>query len=211
MRSSAAIEIALSLAEQPDLAPWASRAPLPRGVTLLLEIATGETAALDSAQMMTMQPCGALQNAAAIFIEQILFTQTADSYRVLGASPTATRRELRRHMALLVKWLHPDRPAPASNDRGNDRSIFCRRVTQAWEDLKSDAKRAAYDQILVQNSDALMRWRKTPHHALGPTEGIKALIAHRSRVRRTSRRLVIYRVPNDTLFSRLLYYFGRQA
>ena len=210
MRSSAALDIALTLAEQPDLAPWVSRAPLPPGVTLLLELATGEVAALDSANDGDAA-LRRLQAAAAVFIEQVLFTQTADSYRVLGASPTATRRELRRHMALLVKWLHPDRLDPDSNDCGNDRSIFCRRVTQAWEDLKTDARRAAYDRILVQNSDALMRWRKTPHHTLESTEGVKTLIISRSRVRRTYRRLVIYRVPNDTLFSRLLVHFGRQA
>jgi hypothetical protein len=211
MQPSAALEIALTLAEQPDSVRWVSRAPLPSGVTLLLEVATGEFGALNSVQTMTTRPHSALQIAAAVFIEQVLFTQTADSYRVLGASRNATRKELRRHMALLVKWLHPDKLDHASNDRGIDRSIFYHRVTQAWEDLKSDARRTAYDRKLVQNSDALMRWRATPNPAPEPTETVKKLIAYRSRQLRASRRLVIYRVPNDTLFSRLLYYFGRHA
>lgn len=211
MRPSAAIEIALTLAERPDSAVWASRAPLPSGITLLLEVATGEVAALNSAQMMTMQPHDVLQTAAAFFIEQILFSQAADSYRVLGASRSATRREMRRHMALLVKWLHPDRLEPTANAYGVDRSIFVRRVTQAWEDLKNDPRRAAYDRTLAHNSDGGMQWHAIQRRALEPAEGIRALIAYASVTRRPSRRLVIYRVHGDTLFSRLLYYLGRHA
>lgn len=211
MRPSAALEIALALAERPDSARWASRAPLPSGVTLLLEVATGEVAALDSAQTMTTRPHDVLQTAAAFFIEQVLFTQTADSYRILGASRAAPRRELRRHMALLVKWLHPDRLDPTTDNCGVDRSIFVRRVTQAWEDLKNDPRRAAYDRTLAHNSDGIMQWRGTQRWALEPAEGVKALIAYTSMTRRPSRRLVIYRIHGDTLFSRLLYYFGRHA
>ena len=46
--------------------------------------------------------------AATFFIEQILFAPHADSYRVLGASPQASASELRRNVALLLRWLHPD-------------------------------------------------------------------------------------------------------
>jgi hypothetical protein len=214
MGSSAAIEIALTLAEQPDAIQWVSREPLPPGVSLLLEVAIGEADALNTAQMMTARSHDVLQSAAAVFIEQVLLTQTADSYRVLGTACDASRRQLRRHMALLVKWLHPDGFDQGSICRGIDRSIFCHRVTRAWEDLKNDGRRAAYDRMSSPDPGALLPWHATSNLGLGPTEGAKSLIAYRSHKsgrRRVSRRLVIYRIPNDTLFSRLLYYFGRHA
>ena len=49
-----------------------------------------------------------IREAAGFFVEQILLFPGADSYRVLGASPEATNRELRRNMSLLLRWLHPD-------------------------------------------------------------------------------------------------------
>lgn len=214
MGPSAALEIALTLVEQPNAILWVNREPLPRGVSLLLEVAIGEAAALNAAQMMTARSHDVLQSAATVFIEQVLFTPTADSYRVLGAACNASRRQLRRHMALLVKWLHPDGFDQGSIYRGIDRSIFCHRVTQAWEDLKNDGRRAAYDRMSAEDPGALFLCRATSNPGLGPTEGAKSLIAyrsHKSSRQRASRRLAIYRIPNDTLFSRLLHYFGRQA
>ena len=61
---------------------------------------------------------------------RILFYPDADSYRVLGARPEATETELRRNMALLLRWLHPDL------DPQGQRSVFATRVTRAWNDLK---------------------------------------------------------------------------
>ena len=48
------------------------------------------------------------RQAAVFFIEQILLSSDADSYRILGLDHSATAGELRSHMALLLKWLHPD-------------------------------------------------------------------------------------------------------
>ncbi|HET7447654.1 MAG TPA: hypothetical protein VFJ49_07050, partial [Methyloceanibacter sp.] len=78
-----------------------------------------------------------VERAARFFIEQVLFHPQADSYRVLGARPQASTGELRRNMALLLRWVHPD------HDQG-ERSIFARRVMRAWNDLKTDEQRAAY-------------------------------------------------------------------
>ena len=82
-----------------------------------------------------------VREAAIFFIEQIMLYPHADSYRVLGAGPEATYRELRRNMALLLRWLHPDL------DRRDERSVFAARVTRAWNDLKTRERRAAYDQL----------------------------------------------------------------
>ena len=80
-----------------------------------------------------------VREAAAFFIEQILLYPDADSYRVLGARPGATYGELRRNMALLLRWLHPDL------DPHGERTVFAARVTRAWNDLKTEERRAAYD------------------------------------------------------------------
>ena len=61
------------------------------------------------------------------FIEQILFAPDADSYRVLGTAPQATPSELRRNVALLMRWLHPDL------DPRGERSVFIGRVTDGLE------------------------------------------------------------------------------
>ena len=78
-----------------------------------------------------------VERAARFFIEQVLFHPQADSYRALGARPQASTGELRRNMALLLRWVHP------GHDQG-ERSIFARRVMRAWNDLKTDEQRAAY-------------------------------------------------------------------
>lgn len=208
MPPSVALELALTLAEHPDSIEWVSRAPLPSGMTLLLEVAIGELGALNAVQGITTQNHGTLQTAAAIFIQQVLFAQAADSYRVLGVPRTATRKELRRHMALLVKWLHPDRVGSAPDDCNAERRIFFPRVTEAWEDLKNDVRRAAYDRVTAQDRNSLVLCGTTPPTALGSANSAQQLVTLRSQTRPACRRLVIYRVPHDTLFSRLFYYLG---
>src|SRR4029079_13128465 len=77
--------------------------------------------------------------AAGFYIEQILLHPDADHYRVLGVHPGAANTELRRNMALLIRWLHPDQ------NNGAERSVFVARVTRAWNELKNEDRRAAYD------------------------------------------------------------------
>jgi curved DNA-binding protein CbpA len=105
----------------------------------LLCIAAGEQTEVSAAIASTGRSCDVVQDAAGFFIEQILLHPKADSYRVLGASSDATTAELRRNMALLMRWLHPDL------DPQGRRSMFASRVTLAWNDLKTAERRAAYD------------------------------------------------------------------
>ena len=77
--------------------------------------------------------------AAAFFVEQILLDPDADSYRVLGSVPSSSSADLRRNMALLVRWLHPDVA------KGADRSRYVARVTYAWDDVKTPDRRSSYD------------------------------------------------------------------
>ena len=148
MRLPAAIEVALMLIDRPSSVRWVSRMPLPSGVTLLLEIATGDLTGVQTSSAIIGRSAQVLQSAAIFFIEQVLFTQEADSYRVLGCRQTSTRRQLRRHMALLIKLLHPDHQAHRADKACVDRSVYFYRVTKAWQELKSAKQRAAYDRGL---------------------------------------------------------------
>jgi curved DNA-binding protein CbpA len=94
-----------------------------------------------------------LSAAAAFFIEQIMLVPGADSYRVLGSVPEASPAELRTNMALLMKWLHPDVGAAAQKE------LYVSLVTRAWEDVKTPARRQAYD---AARANAPAPVRRTP-------------------------------------------------
>ena len=108
MPSAEALAAALGMRSNPRLVLKACRMPLPRGMTFLLEVAVGDVDALRKAVALTHHPEAILQEAAGFFIEQILFSRNADNYRTLGANRDASYAELRHHMALLVRWVHPD-------------------------------------------------------------------------------------------------------
>ena len=135
----AALRVAIDLLHLPSRASHLRSAPLPDGVVLLLRIAAGDDTATTEATLQSDRSREIVQEAAAFFIEQILLFPGASSYRALGAGHNASAGELRRNLALLLRWLHPD------VNRGGTRSIFAGRVTRAWEDLKTPERRAAYD------------------------------------------------------------------
>ena len=144
-----ALRLAIDLLHVPSRVRQARVDPLPEGVAFLLRIAAGDSTAMREATRTTDRPTEVIRDAAAFFIEQILLAAQSDSYRVLGASPSATPSELRHNMASLMKWLHPD------SARDGPQSVFVKRVTMAWDDLKTPERRAAYDharQTLTQKS-----------------------------------------------------------
>lgn len=140
MSDAAAIRVAIDIVQVPSRVHYYRSEPLPQGVPTLLRIAAGEEAAEIAAAESLGRSRSLVREAAAFFIEQILLGPDADSYRVLGAESTATPAELRRNMAMMLRWLHPDM------DRQGVRSLFASRVTQAWETLKTPERRATYDQ-----------------------------------------------------------------
>lgn len=140
MSARMALKTAIDLMHVPSQVRLIRSEPLPDGVLLLLRIAAGDQEADQSAVDLTGRPRETVQRAATFFIEQILFAPSADSYRVLGADAQASAGELRRNVALLLKWLHPDL------DPKGERSVFVGRVTAAWNNLKTPERRAAYDE-----------------------------------------------------------------
>lgn len=171
-----ALKIALELVHLPSQIHHVRSAPLPRGVHALLEIASGDEAALASAVEMTGRPQEIVRAAARFFIEQVLFAPDADSYRVLGATPDTGSTDLRRNMGLLMRWLHPD------TANGCDMSIFAGRVTRAWDDLKTPERRLSYDEAKVaaeamhqQRAERRRRRSTRAFRAPAPSTG-KALV-----------------------------------
>jgi hypothetical protein len=162
MTVAPAVKMALELIYVPSRVRHARSEPLPEGVLTVLRIAAGEEAVLADAAAGLGRPPELVHAAAAFFIEQILLGAGADSYRILGADVKSPTSELRRNMAFLLRWFHPD------VDRGGARSIFAGRVTAAWEDVKTPARRAAYDKrrttregkLRSRQAGASLRWPK---------------------------------------------------
>jgi hypothetical protein len=151
MSNKMALRVAIDLLHVPSQVRLVRSEPLPRGVPVLLRIAAGDDAAEREAADLTVRSRDVVRRAAEFFIEQILFAPDTDSYRVLGSASQASASELRKNAALLLKWLHPDR------DPHGERSIFVSRVTEAWNNLKTPERRAAYDELRRSSSERKSR------------------------------------------------------
>jgi hypothetical protein len=146
MSDRAALRVAVELLHMPWRVRSARSEPLPEGMQHLLEIAAGEVSNEETAGRTTGRSPDLVQQAATFFIEQVLLAPGADSYRVLGATPSATTGDLRRNMALLMRWLHPDVA------REGEQAVYAARISKAWNDLKTPERRAAYDAELQQRA-----------------------------------------------------------
>jgi hypothetical protein len=136
----AALQLALDLHRVPWRVRLVRTEPLPGGMSRLLTVAAGDDPASEAAAVAALgRPPEAVRDAATFFIEQILLAPGTDSYRVLGAGPAASTGELRHHMALLMRWLHPDVA------REGERAVFAQRIAAAWNTLKTPERREAYD------------------------------------------------------------------
>jgi hypothetical protein len=153
MSDRMALKIAIDLVHMPSQVRLFRSAPLPEGIETLLRIAAGDVETVNESVDLTGRSPDLVQQAATFFIEQILFAPNADSYRVLGAHPKASPVDLRRNTALLLRWLHPDL------DSKGERSLYVRRVTAAWNDLKTSERRGTYDEQL-RRSDERARHKK---------------------------------------------------
>jgi hypothetical protein len=159
-RRADAIDAALALLQRPRLVRAARQSALPAGIVFLLEVAAGDIDALEQAAAMTRQPASKVLEAASFFIEQVLLAKRGDFYRILGAGPTASASELRSHMTLLIKYLHPDVIPNSTRDYRFDKSVYARLVLNAWDALKTEEKRAAYD--LMRQKGRVRPSRKWP-------------------------------------------------
>ena len=139
MDRTEAIRLAIDLVQVPSRVRAARGAAMPSGMEALLRIAAGDEGAISAIASETDRSPEFLQDAASFFIEQILLAPDSDSYRVLGATSNASAADLRRNMALLFRWLHPDIVGH------KDKTLFAARVASAWDDVKTAARRESYD------------------------------------------------------------------
>jgi hypothetical protein len=146
----AALRAALYLAAIPSSCTHLRKKPLPDGIGLLLRLVASDGEALQLCAGRTEKSPSELREAAAFYLEQIILAPEADSYRVLGAKRDAPAAELRRNLSLLCRWLHSDVCEDLS------RSVLFLRVTQAWNDLKTPERRAAYDAALARSAASKM-------------------------------------------------------
>jgi hypothetical protein len=162
-----ALRVAIDLVRVPSRVRGVRAAPLPQHVDMLLRIAAGDES-VETEAALTMEVSRELvRKASAFFIEQILLYPGADSYRVLGADPHASNAELRRNMALLLRWLHPDIA------RNGERSIFAARVTKAWEEVKTPVRRAKHDsaELALKNQGSVRRGKGARYRSRGKAVG----------------------------------------
>jgi hypothetical protein len=136
-----ALKLAIDVLHFPAQVRSLRSAPLPADVLDVVRVAAGDSKAIERAADATGRSRELVREAAAFFVEQVLLYPGADSYRVLGATPDASHNELRRNMALLLRWLHPD------GGRHGAHAVFASKVTEAWDHLKTKERRAAYDRL----------------------------------------------------------------
>jgi hypothetical protein len=170
MQDAPALRIAIDLMQVPSRVRLYQDEPLPPGMDFLLRVAAKADGAAEDAEVLLSRPAAFLHEAATFFVEQILFAPQADHYRVLGADSATSTSDLRRNMALLLRWLHPDVAAD------HDRSVFAARVATAWDAVKTADRREAYDQVLAdqahhhnQNQSQIMRQQTSAGHAASGT------------------------------------------
>jgi hypothetical protein len=137
-----ALEQALWLVQAPGRRTILQARPLAAGLEPLLRIATGSAEAIDEAAAATGHPPELISEAVRFYLQQVLFTEDADAYRILGLPRDASADAIRHHHRLLQRWLHPDRSADPWN------AVFAARVNQAWTELRDGSRRARYDATL---------------------------------------------------------------
>jgi len=134
-----ALEQALAYAAAPGLLPSARASALPDDVLMVLRLAASDQGCLSQQARRLGLPASKLHDASVFYIQQVLFAQGADSYRVLGVDADAPDARLREHYRWLVRWLHPDRNNNAWED------VYLDRVHRAWQQVRNPERRRVHD------------------------------------------------------------------
>lgn len=152
---------ALELLRSPSMADvLRQQAALPDDIGIVIRVAGGCEETVGPLADQLDKPEALLIKAARFYLEQVLFYSETDSYRILGLSPDASQQEIREHGRWMLRWLHPD------NDHSEWEAAFAGRVANAWNDLKTPARRQEYDRTLTAQRARAFRRRPPVHLAL---------------------------------------------
>ena len=141
MGDDSALEVALALMRSPPMRNSLRLRPLPEDISDVIELAARIPGRIETAAHRSGESPEYVLEAARFYVREMMLFSGADAYRVLGVSPDAHAEQIKSHYRHLQHWLHPDR-------RGDDwESIFSTRINAAWSELRSPARRAAYDDM----------------------------------------------------------------
>jgi len=148
-----AVELALALMAAPRGLDRVRARPLPDGMLAALKAAAGDPLTL--ADEASRHGCSdrEVQEACAIFVQQVLLAEGNDPFRTLGCAPQAPADQLRQHYRWLQRWLHPDR------DPEGWVSVYANRVTAAWNSLKRPESRQSVRGAVAVEPPPLVRYR----------------------------------------------------
>lgn len=195
------IEFALDLARLPALARTSVESPIPPDIIDLIRIAAATPNACADAAAATGEPAEVLVEAARFYLRQLLFKPEANSYRVLGLQPGATRATAREHMRCLLEWLHPDRNSDLD-------AVYARRVVEAWREISASniSAESSHSHVVSTTPNDRMTSFRLPW--------IEYPASHRNAaIRRGWRGTAIWAIPTGLLFAVLAFwsamsYFG---
>ncbi|MBG0809348.1 hypothetical protein IY145_08150 [Methylosinus sp. H3A] len=134
----------------PPMAARAREQPLPDDVLEVIRIAAGCEETLDLAARLFGRDKSYVKAAAEFYVQQMLFFPAADSHRILGVRPGASRDDMRKHMRWLMIWLHPD------HAHAEWKTVFARRVLAAWRDAQNRSEQGM-TQAAARRTPTLVR------------------------------------------------------
>lgn len=134
-----ALHHALQLLRTPTGARPGANERLPEGMLLLIRIVAGDELALAEARQRSEESGELVREAAAFYIQQVMFASGSHSYRLLGVDADAPDERIKEHYRWLVRWLHPDRNADEWE------VVYADRVNRAWQDLRTPSRRQRFD------------------------------------------------------------------
>jgi len=134
-----ALDQALEFHRSPGFLGAIRRLDLPKDLQTVLRIAAGDSETIVQSAQLTNESPESLREVSIFYLQQLLFADEGDSYRVLGVNPDAPDEQIKLNYRWLARWLHPDR------NPDEWESVFAERVNQAWQDLRTPTLRNAFD------------------------------------------------------------------
>jgi DnaJ domain len=125
-----AVELALDLYRHPIKVKAARKSALPADVVKLIRIVSGSDEEIAALNLKDVRSPTEMREAAAFFMQQILFLSNNTPHRMLGLDSNAEAQQIKDHKRLLLKWLHPDR------NQNKWESVYFQRVLKAAETLE---------------------------------------------------------------------------